>query len=105
MPELMSRGHQVLNVVHGAEVILDRILIDRAITVIVGGGVIVLVERRQPERGHAEILQIRQVLLHSLEISAVIGLRLLCDRRCPVRPAAAGRLTGSPSAKRSGMIR
>ena len=81
----MRSSHQVLEVLHCAEVIFYLVFIDGAIAVIVRGGIVVLVERRQPECGDAEILEIGQVLLNALEISAVIGHAVACGRRCPLR--------------------
>ena len=72
--ELVRRRHQLLVVLHRAEVVFNRIFVDRAVTVIVGRGIVVVVDRRKPKRRHSEILQIWQVLLNALQVAAVIGL-------------------------------
>ena len=41
--KLMGRGNEVLKILHGAEVVFDGIFVDRAVAVIIGGGVVVVV--------------------------------------------------------------
>jgi hypothetical protein len=71
----MCSGDEVLEILHAAEVIFDIVFINSAVAVIVGGCIVILIERRQPQSCHSQVLQIRQVLLNTLQVSAVVGMQ------------------------------
>ena len=60
---LVRRRNQFLIIPQRPQVRIDRIQIHRPVTVVILRGPI-LHHRREPNRRHAEILQIRQVLAH-----------------------------------------
>ena len=119
----VSVGHQRLVFRHGSHVVVEGVEVDDVVAVVVGVGV--LPDRSEPQRVHAEIVEISQMLANAAQIAAVIrhGIAAVIFRNlgtsatsepAPFEPA--GRLLlgrsllglsfeGSPSAKRSGMIR
>jgi hypothetical protein len=86
---LAVRGiHQLAELRQRPKVLLDAIVVDRAVAVIIRDGlavgsfalvqmVDVVIHRVEPDGRHAQVLQIRQVIDNALEITAVIIARLL----------------------------
>ena len=96
---LRVRGiHQLLELRQSADVFVDIIKIDRAITVIVGDSLAivllffvqlvgVVVQRVEPDRGDAKRFEVGQLLLHACKVAAVVVASLVAIEhplRCTV---------------------
>ena len=109
--ERVGAVHQLAEIVERSEVLLDGVEIDRAVAVVIGDRLVVVllalvqmvdvvVDRREPDGGHAEIFQIGEVLDDPAEIAAVIvaGLRAIVhaarDGRVVVGRVAVGEAVG-----------
>jgi hypothetical protein len=71
---LVSGGDKLLIILECAEMGINRIKIDSTVTVIAGTTAI-LHNRRQPQRGDAEVLKVRKMSLDATEVTTVIGTR------------------------------
>ena len=70
--QLMRLADEILQILHGSEARLDGVEVDRVITVI--GVVIrkrVVIDRGHPDAGHAEILEVPEMVADAAEIAAM----------------------------------
>ena len=115
MPSGVRPVHQLAQRREVAEVLLDRVEVHGAVAVVVGDRlavvglalvqvVDVVVPGVEPERGDAEVLQVRQALDHAAQVAAVVVAALRAVEEA-LRDAAGSSFDGSPFAKRSGMSR
>src|SRR5207253_9582394 len=85
----MSGSDQFLKFLEAAEVFVYSVVVHRAVAMIVlRRSVVVVIDGVQPERGHAEFAQIRQVGANPAQVSPVVRARFAAIVR-------AGRLRGS----------
>ena len=80
---LVGGVNQLLKLLQRTEVVFDRVEIGGAVSVVALARFVVVENGIQPQRGDTQILEIRQMVLNALEVSAVIGLGSLAGRTFP----------------------
>ena len=78
---------------------LDGIHIGGAVAVVVARGRVVLKDRREPDRGDAELLQIVEVIDDALEVAAMVGVRVVAVGRRGAGQAIVGRVAVSEAVR------